>query len=379
MDISRRQVLLGGVAAAGSASLGGGVLQKMFERHAAPELASSSDGVLVLVTLYGGNDGLDTVVPYADPAYLSARGELAKRDALPLADGLGLHPSLPKLKRRWDARQVAVVRGVGYPNPNRSHFRSMEIWQSGVPDQAGATGWLGRWLDAQRDDPLLAVAVGATVPLAVRGQRRSAAAIPVTELALPGGDALQRGFASMMKGNGDVARSGRDLVTVAGAAGKLPPPTGTGLAQELGLVANAINGGLPTRVYTVSLDGFDTHAAEQDTHKRLLAELDDALDAFLTAVPSRPVTVLVYSEFGRRVALNGSNGTDHGTAAPVFVVGRRVRGGFHGEQPSLTDLVDGDLKVTTDFRTVYASVLSGVLGAEPSVALPTGTKPLPLF
>ena len=401
MGITRRQVLAGGIAAVGTAAVVRNPFASLLD-HSTPATSSTDHPVLVLVTLYGGNDGLNTVIPAAAGAYLSGRGDLAvpADQVLTIGDGLGLHPNLKAMKRLWDAGQVAIVRGVGHPNPNRSHFRSMDIWQSGVPERAVATGWLGRWLDRTGTDPLRAIAIGPTVPLALRGEKVAASAVPVGSVALPVSAPVADAYRAMMGVGssglaGSVARTGTDLLTVERALGRIVDGAGASedegsatnlegraqgaLGPQLDLVARAIAAGLPTRVYAVSLGGFDTHANEKDAHAQLLADLDGAVDAFTKAVGGRPVTVLVHSEFGRRVAVNGSGGTDHGAAAPVFVIGPRVRGGFHGDEPSLTDLDDGDLKHTTDYRSIYASVLGNVVGVDPSVALAKAPTALPLF
>jgi uncharacterized protein (DUF1501 family) len=365
--------------------------------------ATGAGGTLVLVTLYGGNDGLDTVVPAADSAYQKARGTLAvsEHDALALADGLALHPSLVRLKRRYDAGTVAIVRGVGYPKPDHSHFRSMSIWQTGSPQTPVSSGWLGRWLDATASSagnsggPIQAVGVGATLTPALVGQRRSAAAVPTGTLAVPGG-ALGASIRALYQPDASagqatlldaVAGVDNDYLTVADHLGPLlGSSTGTGddLASQLGIVSRLIKAGVPTQAYAVSMGGFDTHAGEEPTHGRLLGEVDTALDTFLTSIAGSPhaqrLVVMIYSEFGRRVVPNASGGTDHGTAGPVILAGPGVRGGMYGEQPSLTKLGtgddDGDLIVTTDFRDVYATLLSDVLGADPGPVLGSGRRSL---
>jgi uncharacterized protein (DUF1501 family) len=369
--------------------------------------ATAAGGTLVLITLYGGNDGLDTVVPAADPAYQKARGTLAvsEHDALPLADGLALHPSLVRLKRRYDAGGVAIVRGVGYPNPDHSHFRSMSIWQTASPQTPVSSGWLGRWLDAtagtgaKSGGPIQAIGVGATLTPALVGQRRSAAAVPIGTLAVPGG-ALGASIRALYQpdaspGNATlldaVAGVDNDYLSVAdrlgpllGNAGGTAASAGDDLASQLGIVSRLIKAGVPTQAYAVNMGGFDTHAGEEPTHGRLLGEVDSALDAFLTSVAGSPhaggLVVMIYSEFGRRVVPNASGGTDHGTAGPVILAGPGVRGGMYGDQPSLTKLGagddEGDLSVTTDFRDVYATVLSDVLGADPGPVLGSGRRSL---
>jgi uncharacterized protein (DUF1501 family) len=375
----------------------------------APQTAAApSGGTLVLLTLYGGNDGLNTVVPAADPAYQAARGELAIKDALVLDDGLAFHPSLPRLKRRYDDGAVAIVRGVGYPAPDHSHFRSMAIWQTASPQTAVPSGWLGRWLDTTstaqataNGGPIQAVGIGATLTPALIGTRRSAAAVPLGNLVVPAGRlgesirALYQPARSAADGAllQTIAGVDADYLAVADRLGTILPtaPSSSSNAKQnndlggqLDVVSRLINAGVPTRAYAVSLGGFDTHADEPSTHAALLAELDSAVDTFLTSVARSPsakrLVVMIYSEFGRRVARNASGGTDHGTAAPVILAGPGVRGGMYGEQPSLTKLGTGDdagdLIVTTDFRDVYATVLADVLDSDPSAALGTGRKSL---
>jgi uncharacterized protein (DUF1501 family) len=354
-------------------------------------------GILVLVTLYGGNDGLNTVIPYADSAYLAARPTLGYQphEVLPLADGLGLHPNMKGLKGLWDAGQLAVVRGVGYPNAVLSHFRSMAIWQTASPDTPVVSGWLGRWLDATGSDPMRAISVGTTLPPVLAGEKRAGTAIAGSTVTLPGGPALAPVLTALDGPGPDraglgarVAASGADLLAVQHALADLlkgsatpgPAAPATSLAAQLDLVAQLIKAGSPTKVYQVSLGGFDNHAAEKDTHARLMGELDGAISGFMTSLKGSTtgdgVVLMTYSEFGRRVAQNASGGTDHGTAAPLFVVGRPVKGGrFYGDEPSLAALADGNLKFSTDFRSVYATVLGRVVGVDPKVAL-SGTFPM---
>jgi uncharacterized protein (DUF1501 family) len=360
-----------------------------------------------VATLYGGNDGLNTLIPYQTGQYLGGRADLGYQpeEVIALGDGLALHPNLKGLKGLWDDKTLAIVRGVGYPNPNRSHFRSMDIWQTATPETAVVTGWLGRWLDGTGDDPLRAVSVGNTLPRLLAGDRTAGASVPVGSLSMPGGAAVASGFAALSTPTADgsglgnrIAQTGADLLrvnrSISDMLASLPadaPPAGAGgdgapdpsvaagranggsLAGQLDLVAKLIRAGSPTRAYSVSLGGFDTHANEKDTHARLMGELDAAVTGFFTQLGSSAqtsnVVLMTYSEFGRRVAANASGGTDHGTAGPMFVVGPRVKGGFYGDEPSMTDLDQGDLKFTTDFRSVYATVLGQVLGVDPKQAL----------
>jgi uncharacterized protein (DUF1501 family) len=336
------------------------------------------DRVLVVVTLYGGNDGLNTVIPAGDPAYQQARADLAYQphEVLSLGDGLGLNPGMTGFKSLWDAGRLAVVRGVGYPNPDHSHFRSMAIWQTASPATSVPTGWLGRWLDTAGENPLLAVSVEPVLPPLLAGQRVAAVSLPVSGLTLPVGrlGAAFLGLGDVSAGDGvQVARAARSVVDLDSAvrvlgSAAVPSAAGSPLAAQLGLVAELVEAGVPTRAYSVSLGGFDTHADEKSTQQRLLTELDTALVPFVQRMGrterGQQAVVLVYSEFGRRVVANAGDGTDHGTAGPVFLAGAGVRGGFYGEQPSLTDLDAGDLKAGTDFRSVYGTLLEKVLGTD---------------
>jgi uncharacterized protein (DUF1501 family) len=390
--ITRRRFLIasgvtGGALAAGGTAYG---LRDILDTADDRDPAAT---ILVLVTLYGGNDGLSTVVPYADPAYLSARPDLAYRpdEVLDLGDGVGLNPGLAGLHRRYQDGGLAVVRGAGYPKPNRSHFQSMDIWQTAQPGRPGVTGWLGRWLDTAGGDPRLAVSFEPVLPPLLAGAKSAGATVPGGVLSLPGGVSpeLVAGFGAPMPGEPPaLARAAAcfaDLMRVQdlmkqvaeGAAedeepdnGDAPPATATGgaappLDQQLALVAKCVEAGAATRVYSVSLGGFDLHADGKEQQRSLLTRLDKPLTAFADRMAGRNVVVAVYSEFGRRVRANASDGTDHGTASDMFLLGDGVRGGLHGEPPSLTDLDDGDLKFTVDFRDVYATLLDGVLGADP--------------
>jgi uncharacterized protein (DUF1501 family) len=374
-------------------------------------MGDAGGGNLVLLTLYGGNDGLNTVIPYEDPAYAPARGPLAvdASSVLALADGFGLHAKMPGFKKLWDAKELAIVQGVGFADPNFSHFESMDIWQAGSTDASTTTGWLGRWLDGTRSSPLRALAIGPTLPAALSGSKVQGAAIPVGPLELPGSAFEQGLYASVARGDrtdaslaAQAAVSDRVLLELhqrlgplldrtassnplhladesglaAGAADNLAIADGGGgeassniLAVQLSVVANLILAGATADVYSVELGGFDTHADQAPTQSTLLSELDTAVTAFVDALRgtrhgSRTV-VLIYTEFGRRVGGNASNGTDHGWANVAFAAGPSVKGGFYGEAPSLTKLSEGNTVYTTDFRTLYATMLGPVLGADP--------------
>ncbi|WP_433083048.1 DUF1501 domain-containing protein [Dactylosporangium sp. CA-052675] len=391
--LTRRKFLIASGVTGGAALVAGGAwtLRDIFDTAGWDDRPGDAK-TLVLVTLYGGNDGLANVIPYADKAYAPARHELAYKpeEVLKLDDTLGLNPGLAGLKRMFDAKKLAIVRGVGYPKPDHSHFRSMDIWQTAQPDRPGNTGWLGRWLDAFGGDPRHAVSFEPVLPPLLAGATTAGAAVPVSGLTLPSGvkPEVLTAFGKTSDGEPPLqaraARAFADLVEVDALIhsvddhdgdGEASASTGTGtggrsdLKTQLGLVARCVEANVATRVFSVSLGGFDLHAEERNSQEILLKILDEALTTFADRMAKteagRKVVVAVYSEFGRRVAANGSDGTDHGTASNMFILGSPVKGGLYGEQPSLADLDNGDLKFTTDFRKVYATLLRDVLDADP--------------
>ena len=362
-------------------------------------LLSSNPGVpdhriLVVVQLGGGNDGLNTVIPYGDPAYFNARPQIAVQApggtgntvALQLDQnaGIGLHPAMTSLKELYDEGLVSVVQGVGYPNPNRSHFTSMDIWQTGRLDAKGS-GWIGRYFDATCNGtpiPEGSVAVGRTAPLAMEGNIQKPISFENPALfrwlgedlhgsmkepydainragSLAGTPAeTQKDFLMRTALDAQVA-SGRILAAV--AKQPLVRYPDHALARQLRTVGAMIRDGMPTRVYYATMGGFDTHSGQAGRHGQLLRQVSESVAAFQRDLKEQGnaerVVTLVFSEFGRRVKQNGSGGTDHGTAAPVFVIGAGVKPGVVGRHPSLVDLDQGDLKFGVDFRSVYASLL----------------------
>lgn len=387
-EMNRRRFLIAsaGAGAAGLLSASVAVTWPDLMRAAQERPLPADAGVLVIVSLYGGNDGINTVIPYADDAYHDARPQLAYApgDVLHLDQQLGLNPAMKGLAQLWSQRQLAIVRGVGYPHPDRSHFRSMDIWQTASPAEPVSTGWIGRWLDATGDDPLRAVNIGPVLPPLAVGAKQTAAALSAGGSP---GRAEQFGPVMAALGNDDpddtpamaaVCKAYRAARTVDTSFAAVKPNRkgNNPLATQLDAVADAVKAGVPTRVYTVQLGGFDTHADERGTQQRLLQTLDEAVAEFLQAMADHPsgrnVVVLAYSEFGRRVRANASQGTDHGTAGPVFVAGGPVKGGFYGEEPSLSDLDHGDLKYTTDFRDIYFELLTRTVGADPTPAVGAG-------
>ena len=344
--------------------------------------------VLVVVELSGGNDGLNTVVPAADDLYHKARPTLRVelKSALRLDDRVGLHPSMVDLHRLWDKGELAVVQGVGYPNPNRSHARSMEIWQAGTPGPATLEGWLGRAWDA--DPSLGACHVGdEAIPLAVRGRRASTTSISRLDDIRPGpgaafsdrspsGDDLAREIQARMAATRDRAARLEAMI------GHGPETRPDSLEGRLATVRVLLEQDPSLRVFYTSQRGFDTHASQQYAHAELLRVVSSAVAKFLADVRGRGladrVVVLIYSEFGRRVRENAQRGTDHGAAGPVLVAGGPVRGGLFGPAPDLSSLVDGDLPFAVDFRDVYAALLRRWLGVDPAPILGRDGGTLPL-
>jgi uncharacterized protein (DUF1501 family) len=395
-EINRRRFLIAsaGVGAAGLLSGTVAVSWPDLMRAARDRPLADDAGVLVIVTLYGGNDGINTLIPYADNAYHDARPELAYApgDVLHLDSQLGLNPGMKGLAQLWNQRQLAIVRGVGYSRPDHSHFRSMDIWQTAQPAEPVATGWIGRWLDATGDDPLRAVNIGPVLPTLAVGERYTAAALSTAQVPPAQAERLDTIMGALgIDDPGDtpamaaVRKAYRAARTTnarfaAVKPTKTPAKEHNSLGTQLSLVAAAVRARVPTRVYTVQLGGFDTHANERETQQRLLQTLDEAVSPFLQEMAGdrcgRNVVLMVYSEFGRRVVANASQGTDHGTAGPAFVAGLPVKGGFYGEEPSLTDLDHGDLKFTTDFRDVYYELLWRTVGTDPTPSVGTGRTAL---
>ena len=371
--------------------------------------------ILVVLQLAGGNDGLNTVVPYASDAYYKARPTIfiPPKDILKVNDVAGLHPRLTGLCDLYGQGNLGIVQGVGYPNPNRSHFRSTEIWQTASDEnQTKSQGWLGSYFDSccQGADP-------SSVGIAVSGQTPQAFASPnpkgvafsnpeqfryMSEAASNPRDADQfmrrmnspdaeapsmsgpddGGTIDMISGKADKDGSTLDFLQRTALGAELSSDRilqitrktkssvnypSSQLGNSLNLVSRLIAGGMPTRVYYVSQGGFDTHANQLPSHDRLMTDLNGALSSFVADLKAQGnfsrILMISFSEFGRRVVENASGGTDHGAAAPLFVLGGGVKPGLYGTYPSLTDLCDGDLKFNTDFRSVYATALEKWLGA----------------
>ena len=352
-----------------------------------------NDGVLVVVLMAGGNDGLNTVVPTGDGHYYDARGALAIAEdaALPIATGVGLHPNLTGIHQRYRAGQVAVVRGVGDPKPDMSHFTAMARWFGGqTAESYPTTGWLGRWLDGYgRADDLSAISIGTSVPLSMLGTRREATALPAS-----GGDAItgkrseawvQRSLDCLRDMGASTTGSGA-LADALGAAGRaavdladvVKPVYGAALpgGQLLGsmeLAARLVNANLGVRVIQVTYGDFDSHSGQPGMHGARMAELDAAVTRFFaTLAPTwaKRTTILTLSEFGRRPEANASNGTDHGEASDLLVIGPGVKGGQYGMPLHLDHLSAHGCPIAhVDHRSVYATVLQTSLGADPTAVL----------
>jgi uncharacterized protein (DUF1501 family) len=397
--LNRRDFLVSGLRRSTLLALAPAV--PTFLARTARSAEADRDGrALVVVELAGGNDGVNTVVPFRD-GYARARPtlRLPTDRLLRLNDDLGLNPSMSGMARLWEAGALTVVQGVGYPNPSRSHFESRDAWHTARPGAGprDSLGWIGRGLDAAPradDGRAAALFVGeAPPPLALRGRRSTAASFDRPEELRLMADPPSPTTRSARDGGLDsfVRRSMLDAYATSDRLAALSPtPVGvsdgypaTELGRRLRTIAGLIRGGLGSRVYYTEQLGYDTHALQLTPHNALLGDLSDALWAFhrdlSSAGLSERVAVLCFSEFGRRAAENGGRGTDHGTAGPVFLVGAKVRPGLVGRAPSLTDLEDGDLKWAIDFRRVYATMLEGWLGLPAVAALGGVFGSLPLL
>ena len=370
--------------------------------RAAADTPAIDDRIFVVVQMSGGNDGLNTVIPHRDDAYHKARPTLAthSESAFDLNDELRLHQAMAGFKRLFDDGLLHVIGNVGYPNPDRSHFRSMDIWHTASTQPENARdGWLGRLAERQRakstEPPVLHLDDG-EVPLAVRAEGLavpSIRGIDAVRLAA-GADEIESAIALARESATDdllflqrtalsSCANARRLEQVAGAGGSAHEYPYHGLANRLKQIAQLIGADFGPRVYYTSLGGFDTHARQADSHSRLLRELSDSVAAFFADLKQRRlaerVVLMTFSEFGRRVMENGSRGTDHGAAAPMFVVGPACKPGLSGGLPDLSDLADGDVRYHIDFRRVYAALLRDWLGVPPAAILGGEYEPLDLI
>jgi uncharacterized protein (DUF1501 family) len=361
---------------------------------------SASDHTLIVVQMAGGNDGLNTIIPFTDPLYMQMRPTLAipGTEALPLDTRLGLHPNLKPLARLWDEGHLAIVEGVGYPNQSLSHFQAMDIWQTLDLNGNGSEGWLGKLVAGlvdQNGHPFTGLDIDVQTAQAMQSIKAPVPTVASVEsysisydpADADRGNARLQALMKLYNSNPGTAPYAALLDTTALSAEigtrqlhqadvlyrpAVPYPTGPYPSGPFGdglkILAEAIVQGLGLRVGYITLGGFDTHASQQATHALLLQTLADGLSAFYNDLVAHGkadnVIIMTWSEFGRRVEENGSQGTDHGTAAPLFVMGNSVNKGIFGEPPSLSNLDEnGNLKYTVDFRTVYATVLDRWIGA----------------
>jgi uncharacterized protein (DUF1501 family) len=368
-------------------------LPAFLARTARAAEAARDARVLVVVQLDGGNDALNTVVPHADPEYarLRPRLKLAGQDLVKITDGVGLHSSLKPLAGLLEKGQLAVAPGVGYPNPSRSHFRSMAVWQTAKfdPEEHKGHGWLGRALDAGAGTS--ALLGGGDTPVALRGRRSVAVSLArpddlvltdaATARAALGGDTGDDLLTFVRRQAADGCGAAEKMARLSGDGGASYPSSG--IAERLRLAARLLKSDLGARVFYTIQSGYDTHASQRFTHSNLLREFAEAVKAFFDdlheAKLAERVVLLSFSEFGRTVKENGSGGTDHGTAGCVFVAGPGVKGGLAGTMPSLTDLEQGEPKMTTDFRRIYATLLERWLNCPSVPVLGAEFERLPLL
>ena len=373
--------------------------------------ANGKPTVFVVVQLTGGNDFMNTLIPYGSGAYYDSRPVIGvpRDEVLPLGDHLGFNPNFAPVKELYDAGNVAVVQGVGYPDSSRSHFRGMDIWHTAEPNKIGMEGWIGQavaQIDPKGENPLTCVNIGRGLPRAM-----SKPGVPITSVGdldnygVMSGISAEteraralRAFEKMYSqaiGSGPVrdyvARTGMDIIRGADVLKKAPAGyvsdveyADNPIARSLRDAARVHLADLGTRIIYAQHGGYDTHANELPTHPRLLSELSGAIMDFFQDLrdhdASENVAMLVFTEFGRRVRDNGS-GCDHGAGGGSFVIGDRVNGGLHSEYPSLeTDkLTDGDLAHTYDFRGLYTTLLERWLGVEAAPIVGGRYEELPLF
>jgi len=399
--IDRRRLLKSGAAAVGGMALLGNSTRASL--RALTSSAAADENVLVVVQLAGGNDGLNTVVPYADDLYHAARDttRIPAESVLRMDDYRGFNPQLGGLREVWEQGQLGIVEGVGYPNPNRSHFTSFDIWHAASPrGRTAGYGWMTRLAaELESTNRNLAVHIGERLPYSLYSPVQPSVCFrdPMLYRWDRNGEAIEEaarggmddGGMEGMKSERRVVDSLRETFTQAKsssiaireATSRYKPRAeypNQPLAHAMRAAAALIQERIGFRILSVELTGFDTHGRQQKKHEDLLATVDGAVSAFLRDLAGTPMAdktlVMVFSEFGRRVAENGSKGTDHGTAGPMFLAGPAVKGGLYGQHPTLSDLDEGDLIFNTDFRSVYSTVIQDWFGVDPTRVL-DGTYP----
>lgn len=366
-------------------------------------VAPRNDNVLVVCQLSGGNDGLNTVIPYSVKDYYRLRPGIgiSEKEQIPISDELALHPALRPLMPLWDSGNLAIINGTGYPQSNRSHFRSMKIWQTASPEAQATTGWLGNYLDRLGSNGELSPVAGlcldnstnpallardvAVPTIASLDDISELAGTQDAEMAMR---AIQQaeggmGYEHVSSSTNSALDAVHELKRLLGNYQNVVEYKGDRFSSGFRQLARLIAVSPLTRVAYLSAGGFDTHANQADRHSELLGNFASGLSSFMEEMQqigmADRVTVLAFSEFGRRVKENGSGGTDHGQAGPMFVCGGSVKGGLHGDYPSLADLDDGDLKYNLDFRRVYSTVLDNWLEADSEKLLGQRFDNIPLF
>jgi len=397
--VKRRELLQAGLYGIGVGATGLMRVPSLFARTA-QALATQPSGtprILVVLELSGGNDGLNTLIPYGDDAYYRHRPKIGVRASAvrKIDDHFGFSPGMVGFERLYKDGKLAIAHGCGYANPSLSHFTSMAYWHTAAPNRGDEYGWVGRTADAMAPQatPNFLVNIDARQSLAVRSRVHTPLVFDDPNKFAREGFYQERDFFSQVADSGsgentsrrfllDVARSAKSAsAMVKEAWAKYKSPVDYGInSLDLPKVVALINAGMPARLYYVSYrnNAFDTHVFQGDLHQRLLTYTSDAVSAFMVDLErigrADDVVVMIFSEFGRRVPENTSLGTDHGTANLMFVAGKKVKGGHYGKVPSLTQLDEGDnLIYTTDFRSVYASMISGWLGFQNTAAVLNGT------
>lgn len=413
MLISRRNFLKTSMVAVPAAA----VMPAVFSRAVAASIneqqsdpAPMGERTLVIVQMAGGNDGLNTIVPVGQGTYYDLRQGLAlsEDDVLPINSQTGFHPELAPFKELWDEGVLAVVEGVGYPSPSFSHFESMDTWETADPSARILEGWVGRYLEGiagTQGDAFHALSVGRRLPLALLSNKVAVPTVESVKKYAFQGDPRSRStmvarstalmqiydsapdatpFGALLDNTFDAAQRSSDALQKAKAA--YTPAVqypDTKLGRGMQLLAEAIDADLGIRVGHVRIGGFDTHAGQAVRHEDLLADISGSIHAFYRDLQAhgreKNIVIMTWSEFGRRVKPNASDGTDHGWAGPMFVAGTPVEGGLYGEAPGLRGLANGNLRFTTDFRSVYATVLEGWLGAPSDLVLGQRFEQLPFI
>ena len=416
-ELQRRDFLRAGLVfgtAATALAAGYSAVPDAFARavYAAKQAGVTNDNVLVMIQLAGGNDGLRTVVPLQDPKLHDLRPILAAASvpaALPLSAAFGLNQNMPGIKALWDQGKVAIVHGVGYPNPSYSHFESIRVWETGDPTRRQVDGWLGKTLEKSYDSmghPLTGCACGTTnIPGAMRDLHATVSVIDSSRnFGFQGGNRVEATAGALWKGTPGIYGALFDtaistvqqtIATVRTAVqrqsdvkyadnAKLVYPSKTELGAALQLAASLITSGSGVKLLHVTLGGFDTHQTELNRHNDLMGYLDQSVSTFYRDLDAHgmadKVLIATWSEFSRRPQENASGGTDHGAAGPVLLMGNPVQGGFYGQAPNLGALDNsGNLKYTMDFRSIYQEVLNSHLGADAKEILGQTFDRIPLL